>query len=86
MVALLCERCNGNSFDLINGYRVCSYCGTRYLVDNQELLQSSTSISLGEDIQNLLEKCRLDPANAKKYANLILDIDPSNLDVYKYLK
>ncbi len=40
-------------------------------------------ISLNSDIERLLQKCRTDPKNKRKYINLILDIDPDNTDVYK---
>ena len=40
-------------------------------------------ISLDSDIERLLQKCRTDPKNKKKYINLILDLDPDNTDVYK---
>ena len=42
-------------------------------------------ISLDSDIERLLKKCKEDPKNARKYANLILDIDPDNTEAYKYL-
>ena len=42
-------------------------------------------ISLQSDIELLLDKCRRDPRNARKYANLILDIDPGNKDALQYL-
>ena len=40
-------------------------------------------ISLDSDIERLLQKCKTDPKNKKKYINLILDLDPDNTDVYK---
>ena len=38
------------------------------------------------DIQMLLEKCKQDPANRRRYANLILDIDPTNREAAAYLR
>ena len=45
----------------------------------------NSSIALDDDVERLLKKCRTDPKNARRYANLILDIDPDNAEVYKYL-
>ena len=42
-------------------------------------------VSISEDIKRLLAKCRTDRKNARKYANLILDIDPNNKDALQYL-
>ena len=39
-----------------------------------------------DDVAELLRKCRENPARARKYANLILDIDPDNPEALKYLK
>ena len=41
---------------------------------------------LDDDVAKLLRKCRENPARARKYANLILDIDPDNPEALKYLK
>jgi hypothetical protein len=45
-----------------------------------------SAIGVHSDIQNLLLKCEEDPANATRYANLILDLDPSNSRALQYLK
>ena len=47
--------------------------------------RGNSSIALEEDIAVLLKKCREDPKNARKYANLVLDIDPGNAEAKKYL-
>ena len=44
-----------------------------------------SGISLDDDISRLLSKCKEDPLNAKKYANLVLDIDPHNVEALKYV-
>jgi len=48
--------------------------------------KKGTSIALNEDIRMLLRKCKEDTANARRYANLVLDIDPSNKEANKYLR
>jgi DNA-directed RNA polymerase subunit RPC12/RpoP len=45
-----------------------------------------SSIALDNDVTRLLEKCRTEPWNARKYANLVLDIDPHNREALKYLR
>ena len=74
-----CERCGANDLRRNGNYMVCEYCGSKFLI------QSESSIDLVDDVTRLLNKCKTDPKNAKKYANLILDIDPDNTQALKYL-
>lgn len=78
MKEVVCKRCGANSLREEGNYYICEYCGTKF----QKSFESE-GISLGSDIDRLLQKCRTDPKNKKKYINLILDIDPDNTDVYK---
>ena len=41
---------------------------------------------MDDDVARLLAKCEAEPARARKYANLALDIDPSNTQALKELK
>ena len=43
-----------------------------------------STIALDDDVKRLLEKCKTDPKNARRYANLILDIDPDNEEALNY--
>jgi hypothetical protein len=54
-------------------------------MDDDERAVSEVNIEIDSDIQMLLMKCREDPVNARKYANLILDIDPGNLEAKRFL-
>ena len=83
--AIACEKCGSNELQRMNGYLVCSYCGAKYLIDNTNKPHHDSSIELGNDIERLLAKCKAEPRKAKKYANLILDIDPTNREAHKYL-
>lgn len=85
MKLINCTQCG--SVDLIrdDGYMVCKFCGSRYAIEKSDIGIKPSTISINSDIEVLLKKCRTDPKNAKKYANLILDIDPDNKDAYKYL-
>ena len=78
MKLMQCKQCGGTDFHRENGNAICDYCGAKYAIEE-------SMIGLTSDIQNLLEKCRQDPKNARKYANLILDIDPDNQEALEYL-
>lgn len=86
MKLLICERCGASDFDEQNGYRICRYCCSKYALYNEDILPRDSNIALDDDIMLLLQKCCDDPANAHKYASLILDIDPSNSEAIKYIQ
>ena len=97
METVICKNCNAQGLRMEKGFLVCEYCGSRFLPSKEEqsLYSKGSSFSLGGsetspfsltgDVERLLEKCKSDPRNARKYANLILDIDPDNEAALKYL-
>ena len=85
MKIVRCQSCGANELVEKDGYMVCTFCNTRYTIEKEDLGIKTSSISLDSDIDILLKKCESDPKNAKKYANLILDIDPDNEEAIKYL-
>jgi uncharacterized Zn finger protein (UPF0148 family) len=99
MEALICKNCGANALKRKNDYMFCPYCESRFAVTKEEwqnLFSSSyhatlshsgvdSTIALDDDVAKLLNKCKSDPRNARKYANLILDIDPDNEEALKYL-
>lgn len=85
MKLIQCERCGGNDFYNDKGYRVCKFCGARFVITMEDVGIKETTISLNSDIELLLKKCKQDPTNARRYANLVLDIDPSNQEALKYI-
>ena len=85
MRLIKCTQCGSDEFVRDNGFMICKYCGARFAVEKEDLGVRQSSISLDSDIEALLKKCRTDPRNAKRYANLILDIDPDNEEAYRYL-
>lgn len=85
MKIIKCTQCGGNDFIRDNGYMVCKFCNTHYAIEVGDLGIKQSSISLDSDIDILLKKCKSDPKNARKYANLVLDIDPDNEEAKKYL-
>ena len=80
----ICERCGGGEFVDRDGYRICQYCNTKYLKMPEDVIRKGSSIALDNDITMLLQKCQDDPANARRYASLVLDMDPGNVDAVKY--
>lgn len=84
MQQLVCERCGGNDFLVQSGYRICQYCNTKFVMQPGDFPQKSSSIALNNDIELLLKRCRDDPANARRYASLVLDMDPGNSEAMMY--
>lgn len=85
MRQLVCPNCGAGDFVYKDGIKICKYCNSRYELTEEEKPKKTTHVSLLSDIDILLEKCKTDPARAKKYAGLILDIDPTNREAKKYL-
>lgn len=101
MENLICENCGANALVRKNEYLVCPYCDSRFAITREErrsglfggsshvtLTHSgvNSAIALDDDVARLLEKCRTDPKRAKKYANLILDIDPDHEEAQRILR
>jgi hypothetical protein len=78
-------KCGGGDFFEQDGDRICRYCRSKYAIQSNEIQLQDSNIAIDHDIKMLLQKCRDDSANARKYANLVLDIDPSNAEAKKYL-
>lgn len=85
MKPIFCESCGSNELTNENDYWICAYCGSKTLNKNTSKSSKDTNISIGSDIKVLLQKCKDEPVNARKYANLILDIDPYNEEALKYI-
>lgn len=101
MKPLTCKCCGATGLKVKNGYFLCEYCDNKFLITGEDFsiqnnngnvvaqpslkMPRGSSISLGNDVEMLLHKCRTDRRNARKYANLILDIDPTNKEALKYL-
>ena len=81
-----CTRCGSKELFEENGYVVCAYCQSRFAPQADDVPQRDTVIGVQSDIQVLLQKCKDDPANRRRYASLILDIDPTNHEATEYLR
>lgn len=80
-----CKSCGANDFSEVNGQIVCNYCGTSYIAEKKVETHQDTQISINGDVAVLLDKIKADPTHTRRYVNLILDIDPTNQQVLKYL-
>lgn len=85
MKIVVCKSCGSNDLYEENGYQICRYCGTKFLITADDKPARTSDISLNKDVENLMKKCREDPARAQKYAELILEIDPNNTFAYRIL-
>ena len=86
MSIIKCKMCGGNiEVAADKAYGTCDSCGSHTALPMVRSKQVSSTISLQSDIDVLLQKCKNEPWNARKYANRILDIDPSNREAQKYL-
>lgn len=81
-----CENCGAHDFLEEKGYLICQYCNSRFLGSIDDSPSKGSGIALDDDVKTLLRKCQDDPQQAYRYANLILDIDPSNKEAIKYLR
>ena len=99
MEALVCKNCGANALVQKYDYMLCPYCDSRFTIPKEKnqstfinnyqtalsFSEITSPIALDDDVARLLKKCEVDPHNAKKYANLVLDIDPDNEEALKYL-
>ena len=85
MKLVRCTRCGSKELFEEDGYVVCAYCQSRFVPQADDILQKETVIGVHSDILVLLQKCQDDPANRRRYAGLILDIDPTNQAAREYL-
>ena len=85
MKLLDCKSCGSKELVEEDGLVVCIYCRSTYLPQADDSPQMETTILIASDIDALLAKCETDPVNRWRYANLILDIDPTNARARQYL-
>ena len=85
MTAISCKNCGSNDFEEKGQYRTCQFCGTKYLITEEKDSVGESTIALNEDVSRLLHRWRENPAEADRYAKLILQIDPSNAQAYRQI-
>lgn len=86
MIQIKCTSCGANELQKKDGFYICSFCGAKYTISKDEYLHADSSINLNEDVNRVLRRWKDDPANGKKYAQLILQIDSSNAKAKKELE
>lgn len=84
-IAFECKKCGSSEFYDKEGFRICSYCDAKYTIKRSEVARKSSRVSVNDDVERLLQRIKEEPSNAKRLANLILDIDPHNKEARKYL-
>lgn len=84
MRPFVCGRCGSSEFRDKGSRRICAFCRSSYEKPKTTVVRTS-SITLGDDVASLLSKCQADPTNAKRYARLVLELDPGNRAALKYL-
>lgn len=80
-----CTRCGSKELIEEQSLIVCAYCQSTFVPQAEDQPPTVTSINLGTDIEGLLAKCHSDPANSRRYASLILDIDPGNQEALGFM-
>ena len=86
MKLLDCKSCGSKELVQENGLVVCIYCQSTYVPQADDSPQLETTILINSDIEELLAKCKKEPSNSRRYANLILDIDPTSAEAKQYLR
>ena len=86
MEHIACTRCGSNELAEEGAFLVCAYCRSRFSVPRYGERRPATTIDVNGDIRMLLQKCADDPANLRRYASLVLDLDPENGEALEYLR
>lgn len=85
MKTVVCKSCGSNDLYKENGYMVCRYCGTKFLITDEDKPAKESNIALHEDVAALLKKIEENPERAKKIAERILEMDPNNAEAKRIL-
>ena len=78
MKVVQCKSCGSTELKKEGSYWICQHCGSKNYFTKDELPAHESEIALNDDVKRLLERWDNDPTNARKYAKLILQIDPNN--------
>ena len=84
MKVVKCTQCGSQELSEEGGYVTCIYCQSRFTLTDGERPIKESMISVGSDIESLLQKCRDEPWNSRRYAKLVLDMDPNNQEAMAY--
>ena len=81
-----CSKCGGSELIEVDNHLLCTFCRSKFAVEKEQAQRPESNIGLMSDLEELLTKCESDPMNRGRYIRLILDIDPTNSSVQKYLE
>ena len=84
-IGIQCTSCGSTELTEVDGYSICDYCQSRFVPKADETISKKTTLGGLSDVELLLQKCETDPANRRRYASLILDMDPANPIAIQYL-
>lgn len=84
MFQFICPNCGSQEYIEEGKFIKCTYCGTRFKKQNKDGFSQGVTIDLTDDVSRLLQLCKKDPRNKRRYANLILEIDPFNRMAHRY--
>lgn len=85
MLQFNCMNCGSHEYTISKNKLVCCYCRTNYYIEKANH-HDDTRIDLLDDISRLVSKCISEPHNAKRYSEIILEMDPYNRFAKHYLK
>lgn len=81
-----CTRCGSSELTQRDGYAQCIYCQSTFVLEADDRPAVASTIGVASDIDRLLERCRSDPQNRRRYAGLVLDLDPTNAEALRFLQ
>ena len=81
-----CSACGATDLYEEDDYVICRYCGSKFKKSIENGFGMESSIELDSDVKRLIEKIEKEPQSTKKYAQLILTIDPHNEYAARVLK
>lgn len=86
MKEFVCKNCGSDDLYRENGFYVCRYCGSKFLITRDDEAPRETVIELDCDVKKLLQRAKEDPTRAGKCAERILEIDPNNIEAKKIIE
>lgn len=85
MKILKCTNCGSIELADHGSYAICDYCRSRFAYTKEQVSSTTPTIGVASDIDALLKKCQDDPINRRRYASLVLDLDPTNQQAHQFL-
>ena len=84
MFQFICPNCGSQEYIEEGKFIKCTYCDTRFKKQKKDGFSQDVTIDLADDVSRLLQLCKKDKKNRRRYANLILEMDPFNRMARRY--